>query len=125
MGWVRYTLDREKVPYTCLRDEDLRAGHLHDRVDAIVYGPFARLDLAGQIHGIRAVGGRMPFEATPEHPSLGKPVESDDTTGPPGHESIRPPAAVERRPQLDVARGVILFASSAPCAWIFRIAAAM
>ena len=92
MGWVRYTLDREKVPYTYLRDEDVRAGHLRDQVDVIVYGPFSRLDLAGQIHGIPATDGPMPFTRSAEHPNLGAPVESDDITGGPGYvglEAIR------------------------------------
>ncbi len=92
MGWIRYTLDREKIPYTYLRDEDVRAGRLRDRADVIVYGPFVRLDLAAQVHGIPATGGPMPFKRSDEFPSLGTPVESDDITGGPGFaglESIR------------------------------------
>jgi hypothetical protein len=53
-------------------------------VDVIVYGPFVRLGLAGQVHGIPATAGPMPFKATPEFPSLGKPIESEDITGGPG-----------------------------------------
>ncbi len=86
MGWIRYTLDRQNVPYAYLRDEDVRAGSLKDRVDIVLYGPFSRLSqLSGQIHGIAPTAGPMPFEATPEFPSLGQPVASSDITGGPGY----------------------------------------
>lgn len=88
MGWIRYVLDREQVPYTFLRDEDLRAGKLKDKVDVIIYGPFSRLDLAGQIHGIAATDGPMPFRSSEEFPSLGQPVASDDITGGPGYAGL-------------------------------------
>jgi hypothetical protein len=88
MGWIRYVLDREQVPYTYLRDEDLRAGGLTDKVDVILYGPFSRLDLAGQIHGIAATDGPIAFRRTSEFPSLGRPVASDDITGGPGYAGL-------------------------------------
>jgi hypothetical protein len=88
MGWIRAILDRQSIPYAYLRDEDVRAGGLVDKVDVIVYGPFSRLDLAGQIHGIAATDGPVPFRASPEFPSLGKPVASDDITGGPGYEGL-------------------------------------
>lgn len=88
MGWIRYVLDQQGIPYTYLRDEDLRAGNLQDRVDVIVYGPFSRLGLAGQIHGIAAAEGPMPFRASEEFPSLGAPVASDDITGGPGYAGL-------------------------------------
>jgi hypothetical protein len=84
MGWIRYTLDREKIPFTHLRDEDVRAGGLRQRVDVIIYGPFARLELQGQIHGIAPTAGPMAFTRTPEFPSHGAPVASEDITGGPG-----------------------------------------
>ncbi len=92
MGWIRYTLDREKIPYTYLRDEDVRSGSLKQKVDVILYGPFSRLDLQGQIHGIAPTDGPMAFTRTAEFPSLGAPVSSEDITGGPGYvglEAIR------------------------------------
>ncbi len=83
IGWIRYTLDQRDVPYVYLRDEDLRAGNLRNRVDVIVYGN-VDLDLQGQIHGIPATSGPMAFDATPEFPHLGRPAASDDITGGPG-----------------------------------------
>ncbi|HET8948445.1 MAG TPA: M14 family zinc carboxypeptidase [Candidatus Polarisedimenticolia bacterium] len=88
MGWVRLILDRAKVPYTYLRDEDIRGGSLKDKVDVIVYGPFSRLELSGQIHGIAPTAGPMPFRKTAESPSLGSPVASDDITGGPGYAGL-------------------------------------
>jgi hypothetical protein len=92
MGWIRYTFDRERVPYTYLRDEDVRAGGLKQKVDVLIYGPFSRLELSGQMHGIAPTAGPMAFNKTPEFPSLGEPVSSEDITGGPGYvglESIR------------------------------------
>ncbi len=80
IGWIRYALDARGVPYTYLRDEDVRAGRLRDRVDVILYGN-VDLDLAGQIHGIEPKAGPMAFARTAETPSFGTPAESEDVTG--------------------------------------------
>jgi hypothetical protein len=80
IGWIRYVLDRQAIPYRYLRDEDVRAGGLGDHVDVIVYG-HVRLDLQAQIHGIEPVTGPMPFTSTEAFPSHGAPVASDDVTG--------------------------------------------
>jgi hypothetical protein len=80
IGWIRYSLDQQQIPYTYLRDEEIRAGDLKQTVDVIVYGAVL-LDLQGQIHGIESRHGPMPFNPTPEYPSLGSPVASDDITG--------------------------------------------
>ena len=80
IGWIRYSLDQQRIPYTYLRDEEIRAGDLRQTVDVIVYGAVL-LDLQGQIHGIESKHGPMPFNRTAEYPSLGSPVASDDITG--------------------------------------------
>ena len=87
IGWIRYTFDQRGVPYTYLRDEDIRAGGLRERVDVILYGN-VDLDLQGQIHGIPPTTGPMAFAATPDFPSLGRPAESNDITGGPGWEGL-------------------------------------
>ena len=107
MGWIRYVLDRQGIPYTYLRDEDVRAGTLKDRVDVIIYGPFSRLQLAGQIHGIVPVDGPMPFRQSTQFPSLGMPVASDDITGGPGYPGL---AAIQ---QFVESGGVLLTLGSA------------
>ena len=80
IGWIRYTLDHEKVPYTYLRDEEIRAGNLNKIVDVIVYGNVL-MDLQGQIHGIAKAGVPLAYKKTPDTPSLGTPAESDDISG--------------------------------------------
>jgi hypothetical protein len=80
IGWIRYALDQRQVPYSYLRDEDVRAGRLRDRVDVLLYG-HVDLELAEQIHGLPKAWGPMPFKKTPATPSHGTPAESDDITG--------------------------------------------
>jgi hypothetical protein len=87
IGWVRYSLDQRKVPYTYLRDEDIRAGALRDRVDVLLYG-HVDLELAEQIQGLPKIWGPMPFKATPQTPAFGTPAESDDITGGIGWEGL-------------------------------------
>jgi hypothetical protein len=80
IGWLRYTLDHEGIPYTYLRDEDLRRGGLRESIDVLLYG-HVDLDLQGQIHGIEPKTGPMAFTRTPEFPSHGVPAASEDITG--------------------------------------------
>jgi Zinc carboxypeptidase len=80
IGWIRYSLDQRKVPYTYLRDEDIRAGNLSSKIDVLLYG-HVDLELAEQIEGLPKAWSPMPFKKTPETPSLGTPAESDDITG--------------------------------------------
>ncbi len=79
-GWIRYALDREKIPYAYIRDDDIRAGRLRERYDVIVF-PHNYLGLQDQIQGIDKKWSPMPYTKTKEFPNLGVPDASDDITG--------------------------------------------
>jgi hypothetical protein len=87
IGWVRYSLDQRKIPYTYILDEDVRAGKLSDKIDVLLYG-HVDLELAEQIQGIPKSWGPMPFKKTPSTPSHGTPASSDDITGGIGWEGL-------------------------------------
>jgi hypothetical protein len=87
IGWIRYSLDQRKIPYTYIRDEDIRAGALREHIDVLIYG-HVDLELAEQIQGLPKVWGPMPFKKTPQTPSFGTPAESDDITGGIGWEGL-------------------------------------
>jgi hypothetical protein len=87
IGWIRYSLDQRKVPYTYLRDEDIRAGNLRGRIDVLLYG-HVDLELAEQIEGLPKRWSPMAFKKTPQTPSFGTPAESDDITGGIGYEGL-------------------------------------
>jgi hypothetical protein len=80
VGWIRYTLDEQRIPYDYIRDDDVRAGNLNRRYDIIIFGN-NDLSLQGQIHGIDKRFGPMPYTRTDEFPSHGVPDASDDITG--------------------------------------------
>ena len=80
VGWIRLVLDREKVPYTYVRDEDIRAGRLREKYDVIIFGD-NYLGLQGQIQGIDKKFGPMAYTKTKETPNLGVPDASADITG--------------------------------------------
>jgi hypothetical protein len=87
IGWVRYSLDQRKVPYLYVRDEDIRAGKLNDKIDVLLYG-HVDLELAEQIQGLPKRWSPMAFKKTPQTPSLGTPAESDDITGGIGYQGL-------------------------------------
>ncbi|OGD27481.1 MAG: hypothetical protein A2V57_00645 [Candidatus Aminicenantes bacterium RBG_19FT_COMBO_65_30] len=80
IGWVRYVFDREKVQYSYIRDEDIRAGRLRERFDIILFGD-CYLRLQDQIQGIDKKYGPMPYMKTKDTPNLGIPDASEDITG--------------------------------------------
>ena len=79
-GWARYSLDQRHIPYSYVRDEDIRAGNLKARYDVLLY-PHVDLELAEQIEGLNKSWGPMPFRKTAATPSFGTPAASDDITG--------------------------------------------
>jgi len=79
-GWTRYSLDQRHIPYTYVRDEDIRAGKLREKYDVLLY-PHVDLELAEQIEGLYKSWGPMPFKKTASTPSFGTPAASDDVTG--------------------------------------------
>ena len=80
IGWARYSLDQRHIPYSYVRDEDIRAGRLREKYDVLVYG-HVDLELAEQIEGLPKAWGPMPFKKTSATPAFGTPAESDDITG--------------------------------------------
>ncbi len=80
IGWARYSLDQRHIPYSYVRDEDIRSGKLKDKYDVLLYG-HVDLELAEQIQGIPKAWGPMPFKKTATTPAFGTPAESDDITG--------------------------------------------
>jgi hypothetical protein len=80
IGWIRYSLDQRKIRYMYLRDEDIRAGALQNKIDVLLYG-HVDLELAEQIQGLPKRWSPMPFKKTTQTPSFGTPAESDDITG--------------------------------------------
>ena len=87
IGWIRYSLDHREVPYTYLRDEDIRAGNLRSHIDVLLYG-HVDLELAEQIEGLPKAWSPMPFKKTAETPSFGTPAETDDITGGIGYHGL-------------------------------------
>ena len=87
IGWARYALDQRHIPYVYVRDEDIRAGKLHDKYDVLLYG-HVDLELAEQIQGIPQAWGPMAFRKTKTTPAFGTPASSDDITGGIGGEGL-------------------------------------
>jgi hypothetical protein len=86
-GWVRYTLDRAKVPYALINDDDLKRGNLAERFDVVLY-PTTPGDLSDLVHGIDPKYGPLAYTRTPEFPSQGIPDASEDITGGMGFEGL-------------------------------------
>ncbi|HEV2853632.1 MAG TPA: M14 family zinc carboxypeptidase [Thermoanaerobaculia bacterium] len=86
-GWARYTLDRGKIPYTLINDDDLKRGDLAGRFDVILF-PDTGGGLSDLVHGIDPKYGPLAYTKTPEFPSQGIPDASEDITGGMGFEGL-------------------------------------
>ena len=79
-GWVRFTLEQYGIPYTSIDKDDLRAGDLNARFDAVLI-PNVGGQLEQLVHGIDRKWGPLPFTRTEQFPSHGVPDETADMTG--------------------------------------------
>jgi len=86
-GWARFTLEQYGIPYTSIDKDDLRAGSLNGRFDAVLI-PNVGGQLEQLVHGIDHKWGPLPFTRTPEFPSHGTPDETRDMTGGMGFEGL-------------------------------------
>ncbi len=86
-GWVRFTFDQSRIPYTSIHKDDLRRGNLRNRFDVILV-PNAGGGIQNLIHEVPTKFGPMPFTKTPQYPSHGTPSSTADMAGGPGFEGI-------------------------------------
>ena len=87
IGWIRYTFDQVRLPYTLIHDGDLRQGNLGARFDLILFGN-SNGDLARLVHGLDPKYGPLAYTKTAEFPSHGVPDSSADITGGMGLEGL-------------------------------------
>lgn len=81
-GWVRYTLDQAKVPYSIIEKTELKAGDLNAKYDVIIAPSFGRRGtLKNLINGVDKKWSPLAYETTEETPSHGRIVSSPDITG--------------------------------------------
>ncbi|HET9235545.1 MAG TPA: M14 family zinc carboxypeptidase, partial [Candidatus Eisenbacteria bacterium] len=86
-GWVRYTLDHDKIPYNYINDEDVKRGGLRGRFDLILF-PDTYGGLTDMIHGLDPKYGPLAYTKTAEYPSHGIPDASPDITGGMGFQGL-------------------------------------
>ena len=81
-GWVRYTLDQSKIPYTLIEKSELKAGGLNDKYDVILAPSFGgRGSFKALLNGVDKKWSPLAYETTPETPSHGHIMSSPDITG--------------------------------------------
>ncbi len=79
-GWVRMVLDDERIPYTIIMDDEVKAGGLQNRFDVILM-PNTYDSLKNIINGIDPKFSPLAYTKTAEFPTHGQPTSSPDITG--------------------------------------------
>ncbi len=87
-GWVRFTFEQLRIPYTSIHKDHVRAGDLRSRFDVIVVPSTGGASLETLVHGRDKRWSPLPYTQTEEFPSHGTPSSTDDLTGGPGFEGM-------------------------------------
>ena len=81
-GWVRYSLDDANVPYTLFSKDRAREGKLLEEFDVILIPHMSGgTTLARIVGGVDPKWSPLPYTNTPETPSHGHILSSEDITG--------------------------------------------
>ena len=96
-GWARYTLDRAKVPYTLINDDDLKRGEPRRALRRHPLSQDHGGDLPTWCTGSIPSTARSPTPRPPEFPSQGIPDASEDITGGMGFAGAAQPRQVRPR----------------------------
>jgi hypothetical protein len=75
-GWWRLVFDRRGIPYTYLSEQDLRTDDL-SAYDVVIM-PGSRANPRALVQGTTEAGPAIPWQSSPEYPSLGLIDETDD-----------------------------------------------
>lgn len=79
-GWVRYALDRMRIPYTYISDQVLRKPNALDQFDVVLF-PHVQAVGTSLLNGRPIVGPPIPWKTTALTPNIGKLDHTDDMRG--------------------------------------------
>jgi hypothetical protein len=80
-GWTRFTLERARVPFDYINDDDVKAGGLRDRYDVILMAHQGGASAKRLVHGHDPKFGRIPYTREPGFSSHGVIDSSPDIAG--------------------------------------------
>jgi|TARA_B100001971_G_scaffold66348_4_gene61090 hypothetical protein len=81
-GWVRYSLDEAKIPFTLLAKDEIHLGNLGDKYDVILVPAFGgRTTFKNILAGIDAKWSPLAYTRTEATPNIGHLLSSNDITG--------------------------------------------